>query len=917
MLVGREGERRAIDGLLTAARVGSSGVLVLTGEPGVGKTTLLDLAETRAREMQVLRAGGIESERSVPFGGLLQLLRPVLPLLDRIPPPQSDALASALLLDERRTADPSRFAVGAATLSLLSRAAEEQPLAVLVDDAHELDRPSAEAIVFAARRFVSDAVAVLVTIRSGEPGSQAWAQLPTSVVTGLDVAAVQELLSSEAGAQVRHDHVRRLHEATGGNPLALLELGSRLDRLDLLPRETPLQISRELTRSFLGRVGDLDDGSRLALLVAAADGASAATVHRACRELGVAETGLAAAEGSGLVHIEGDAVRFRHPLVRSAVYGAAPAATRRRVHRALAAVVPRTEVDRFAWHLAESTVAPDDEAARTLAEVGEQASARGAFDIAAAAHERAAQLSTAPAAAAARLAAAGRAAWRAGATERALDLADRALGCQDDVRERASVQELRSTVQTRCGSLHEALATQLDAAAEVRPHDAAAAVRLLSDAVHVCFYLGDPRTARQTAVAISELLAGGLDARSEFVGSVAVGMAEILDGSGESGARRIRTALERAGEAEELEADQSLLPLRVSGILWLRESGAHRGAVDEAVTRLRRQVALGTLPYLLMHVARRDAAGDRWGDAESGYLESIRLAEETGQTTDLAVSRSGLAWLYARQGRFDACTELVGPTAELCERLGVTLGCVWLDFAQGDAESSQGHVEAAVVHYERLADRLAAAGLSDPDQSPAAELTEAYLRLGRTDEAAHAAEGLAELARAKGQPWSLARAARARALCAPDDDFEDSFRAALELHRQTPDPFETARTELALGERLRRVRRRVDARTPLRSALATFEALGARPWADRAARELEATGETAHRRGSSVIEELTPQERQIARLLADGSTTREAAAALFLSPKTVEYHLRHVYLKLAISSRVELAEAFGVRQGDG
>ena len=641
MLVGREAERRAVSALLGGARVGSSGSLVLTGEPGIGKTTLLSDAETHSGEMRLLRARGIESERSVPFGGLLQLLRPILPLLERIPGPQADALASALLLDERRDPDPSRFAVGAATLSLLSRAAEERPIAALVDDAHDLDRPSAEALAFAARRFVSDAIALLVTTRAGEPGSRVWESLPTLVVTGLDLSSARELVAAESASAVREDQVQRLHRATGGNPLALLELGARLDRLDALPPDTPLQVSRELTASFLGQLDALGADARLALLVAAAAGTGAATVTRACWELGLTEAAVAEAQDSGLAALVGDEVRFRHPLVRSAVYGAADSGTRRRVHRALAVVLPPDEIDRFAWHLSESAVAPDETTAMTLDAAAGQASARGAFAIASTAHERAAQLSPTTAAAAGRLARAGRAAWRAGATERAVDLLDRALACQDDRRERALVQELRGTVQTRCGSLRSALRTLVDAGEDVRTVDPAAAVRLFSDAVHVCFYLGEPGTARRLAASVADLLAGGAEPRTEVVGTVAVGMAEILSGAGAAGAEHIRAALDTVARFEELEADELLLTLRVIGILWLREAGAHRSVVDEAVARLRRRVALGTLPYLLMHVARDDAAGDRWDDAEAGYLESIRLAEETGQWTDLAASQVG------------------------------------------------------------------------------------------------------------------------------------------------------------------------------------------------------------------------------------------------------------------------------------
>jgi DNA-binding CsgD family transcriptional regulator len=287
------------------------------------------------------------------------------------------------------------------------------------------------------------------------------------------------------------------------------------------------------------------------------------------------------------------------------------------------------------------------------------------------------------------------------------------------------------------------------------------------------------------------------------------------------------------------------------------------------------------------------------------------LAGETGQSTDFAVCLSGLAVLNARRGRGQECRDNIAAASGVARRNNIRLAALWLEFAQGDLASGAGDTATAVRHYEAVEAALVSTGLADPDQSCAPELVEAYVHLGRSDEAGRLAEEFAAKATAKGQPWSLARAERALGICAPDEAAEDHFRRALDLHARTPDLFETARTELAFGSRLRRDRKRVEARPRLRSALETFERLGAAPWADRAASELEATGETVRRREANAMDDLTPQERQIAQMLASGRTTREAAAALFISPKTVEYHLRHVYLKLDIRSRDALAELFG------
>ena len=309
--------------------MGSSGLLVVSGEPGIGKTALLDEVSKGAGSMQLLRARGIESEQAVPFGGLLQLLRPVLPLIDRIPRPQGRALASALLLEPPSGTDQHRFAVGAATLSLLSRAAEERPLLVLVDDAHALDEPSAEALVFAARRLFTDAVAMLVAVRSETPGAARWASLPTLDLGGLSVSAAGELLGLATGAPVSDEQVTALHRATAGNPLGILELGERVAELGVHPSGTPFAVSDELTRRFIGRVAELGPAARDALLVVAADSHSATLARRACVELGIPAEGLAEAEDAGLVTVSGDRVEFRHPLVRTAVFGSAPAAGRR------------------------------------------------------------------------------------------------------------------------------------------------------------------------------------------------------------------------------------------------------------------------------------------------------------------------------------------------------------------------------------------------------------------------------------------------------------------------------------------------------------------------------------------------------------------------------------------------------------
>jgi DNA-binding CsgD family transcriptional regulator len=910
-LVGRDSERAAISTLLAGARVGESHVLVIAGEPGIGKTALLTEARSLVGEARLLRAEGTETERLVPFAGLHQVLRPVLGLVEQIPDRQRAALASALLLDsaDAGDAEPNRFAIGAATLSLIALAAEERPVTILIDDAHLLDTPSAEALVFAARRFGSDAVAFVATVRPEDPGAQPWAGLPTLTLGGVDLAAAEQLITRVDG-RPRPDQLLRLHRATAGNPLALLEFRENLAGLDAVPAEFPLSVSEQLRRAFLGRAAALSSSGRTALLVAAADSVSAATVYAACAVLQLPGPLLTEAEDAGLVSVRGDRIDFRHPLVRSAVYADADPELRRSVHRALAAVLPRSELHRTAWHLAAGTVDPDEHTAATLDEVAVRADSQGGYAIAAGASERAAELSTDPAFAARRMTTAAEAAWSAGQHDRASRLLDRALALGPGPRLRGHIQELRGAIEARCGSLDRALAIMMEAATTMEQVDVDAAVRLLSDAAHVCFYLAEPGTARVVTDRIGRLLPRTLNDATRALAATATGMALTIRGEGAAGSELIRDAASRLVVPEDLQAERFRLPLRVQSALWLRESSRVRTEIGHAVEEVRAEGALGSLPYLLLQTARNAATTDRWDEAEEAYSEGIRLAGETGQTTDLTLGLAGLACVLARRGKEEACQEAVAACRPAAEQTRMRLAGFWLLFAEGDLSAGAGRTEAAAGHYERLCRDLAERGFDDPDQWPAAELVECDLQLGRQGQAAALAERFAVLARNKAQPWSLARAERGIALCSSDTEAESHFESALSWHARTADRYELARTELAFGARLRRARRRVDARRRLESALAAFEELGAAPWAEQAARELGATGATVRRRDADPTAQLTAQELQVARSLAGGRTTRETAAALFLSPKTVEYHLRHVYLKLGIKSRQELSARF-------
>jgi DNA-binding CsgD family transcriptional regulator len=906
MLLGRERERQELDRLLATARSGSSAVLVLTGEPGIGKTALLEHAAEHARDMRPLRARGIDSEAHVPFAALLELLRPALGLLDRIPPPQAAALEEALAL--RPGTGGNRFAVGAATLSLLAAYADEAPALLLVDDAHVLDPSSAEALLFALRRLLAEPIAAVLTVREGEPSSLAEAGLPTLPVGGLDREAATALLGTASD-----DVTDRLYRATAGNPLGLLELGRDAARLRADPIDAPLPVSAKIARAFALRAEVLDDPTRrLLVLVAASESGDVPTLERAAASLGLAFADIRPAEDAGLLRLHEGRLEFRHPLARAAVYGEAPPEQRRHAHRALADALPDRDADRRAWHLAAAAFGTDDAAAEALEQAGARARTRSAYAVAAAAFERSARLAADDELRARRLHAAAEAAWLAGLADRAGTLLDEARVLAQDGTLLVTVEHLRGRIAARRGPVSDGHAILVAAAERAAETDRDLAVAMLAEAVDAGYFAGDEQGMTRAARRARELIDDSSSVRARFLAATAEGMALVFAGEGQRGIDSIREAVALAEGSDDLRDDAHLLPWLVMGPLWLREAEAGRTLIEAAVESARAQTALGVLPWLLNRVARDHAASESWARAEIEYDEAMRLARETGQQVELAAALAGLAWLEAREGRDAECRTHAAEARELCQELGVGLYDTWAIRALGELELGLGRPAEAVEHFRELEDGLAALGVADVDLSPGAELVDALLRLGQSAPASEAAARLERDAREKGQPWSLARAARCRGLLARDD-FEPHFRAALLLHEQTPDTFEQACTRLSFGARLRRSRQRVRAREELRAALEIFERLGARPLAAIAGRELAATGETARRRDVSTLDELTHQELHIAQLLAGGKTTREAAAALFLSPKTIEYHLRSVYRKLGVGSRGELADALASR----
>ncbi|MDF1605080.1 LuxR family transcriptional regulator [Nocardioides sp. YIM 152315] len=904
MLVGRHEDQRTLDALLAGARLGHSGVLVISGEAGIGKSALLGYAVDEARGFRVLRVTGTESERDLPFAGLAQLLRPIVERVDLLPAPQAHALSVALALEEGREVD--RFAVSAAALGLIT--AEDNPIGIVVDDAHLVDRPSAEALTFIGRRLLADAVFLLAAVRPGE--SQVWSQsgLPELALGRLGPDAAAELVAAVAAEPLARDQVTRIAELAAGNPLALRTLAAAPEALAATPDGGPVPVPAMVVDAFARQLDRLDPPALHALRVAAVVGNDLAVVARVCAPAGVGALGRS--EELGLVAVAGDRVEFTHPLVRSAVYSGIPAEQRRRIHAAAADAIPAADPDRRAWHLSAAAFGPDEEVAALLDDVGRRAERRAAYAVAASARERAARLSGSDPARAARFLAAGEAAWLAGEDARATVLVDAAIrhGSAPDLR--AGAHTLVGLVAARSGQLARARDLLLAAAEEAEGSAPAEALQLYAEVVDICWYLLDIVGSAAAADRAQRLLdaraAAGLPPdRAEAVASIAVGMARIFEGG--AGADAIRHGVDTL-TALPASARPTRSAWEMIGPLYLREFGAGRELVLQALEQRRAVAALGTLPHLLFHLARNDATSERWAQAEAAYGEAVALARECGQATELGMSLAGLTCLLARQGRTEECRSVAAEATEVARGRQLHVVTAWVEFARAELELSLGDVASAVDGFTRLKEFLTERGVLDPDLSPVPELVESLVRSGDHERARTSAGSFLGRAERKALPWSLARAARVQAMLAPDDLADERFREALAWHGATPDRFEAARTRLLYGERLRRARRRTEAREQLRAALDDFDRLGAHRWADLALAELQASGQTARRRETGPVVDLTARELQIGLLLADGRTTREAAAALFLSPKTVEYHLRHIYTKLDIASRAELAE---------
>jgi ATP/maltotriose-dependent transcriptional regulator MalT len=885
-------------------------VLVVRGEPGIGKSALCADAVARGEGMGVLRARGFESEAEFPYACLADLFRPVIGRLGVIPEPQAAALRGAFALAPPVGGD--RFTVCAATLSLLAAVAEEEgPLLVAVDEAQWLDRSSAEALLFAARRLDAEGVALLVATRAGEPTVFDRNDFPELQVGGLPPDAAAELVASLDGPAIAPQVLERLITTTGGNPLALLELPALLtsgQRDGREPIGPLLPTSEALGRAFLRRVRELPEENQVALLVAAASTSpEPELIERALAYLSVSSDALDAAERAELISFPDGLLEFRHPLLRATIYQDAPAGARGAAHQALAdASGAEPEPAHRSWHLAAAAAAPNPDVAAELEETGLAARRRGGHSEAAAALERAARLSVGEEELARLLREAADDARLAGQAERALELLDQALAATSDPLLRARIQHLRATIEMWAGTPLKAYEHLVAAADEVEARDPAKAAWMLADAGWACFMTGEitrGRTAAERAFALAQD-GGGL---AEIVASALFGVALLLGGEphrAEPLLRRYQPLLEQPGFLE-----RSYTAVWPAGqvLVWLEEYQQAADLFARLVETARAKSTPSLLPYTQAGLAELEFRTGAWPTAYANASEAVRLAEDTEQPAALAFALAGLARIEAATGRERECREHSARVVELANT-GATAALSYAASALALLELGLGENEQAIGRLEQVSHRTSEHGLREPSVIQwAPDLIEAYARSGRIEDARRALARFEQEADASGRSWASAAAARCRGLLADPDRFEQEFNQALQLHAHTPTPFELARSQLCLGERQRRSRRRSQARDHLRAALESFERLGAAPWAERARNELRASGEHLRRRDATDAEQLTAQELQVAQLVARGRTNREVGAALFLSPKTIESHLGHVYRKLNLRSRTELA----------
>jgi DNA-binding CsgD family transcriptional regulator len=903
MLLGRLPERATLSQLLDAARAGRSGVLVMRGEPGVGKTALLDWAVESAAGLRVARVAGVESEMELAFAALQQLCAPMLDKLADLPDPQREALGVAFGLETG--AAPDRFLVGLAVLSLVSEAAEQQPLLCVIDDAHWLDRASAQVLAFVARRLLADPVALVFAAR--EPGGE-FRGLPELLVGGLREGDAQELLSSVIRGPLDEQVRDRIVAETRGNPLALLELPRGVTPADLaggfgLPGVPGL--SGRIEESFRRRLEVLPAATQRLMLVAAAEPAGdPRLVWRAAERLGIGAGAVAPAADAGLLVI-GERVMFRHPLVRSAVYRAAPPADRRAAHQALAgATDPQADPDRRAWHRAQATLGPDEDVAAALECSASRAQARGGAAAAAAFLERSAALTLDPARRAERALAAAQAKYRAGAFDGALGLLGTAEAGPPDEFRRARADRLRGLIAFSSSRGTDAPPLLLKAARQFEPLDPRLARETYLDALAAATFAGRLAlggSAREVAEAARAAPSPPRPARPPDL--LLDGLALLVTEGYPAGAPVLRQAVS-AFRGTDVSREEELrwlwLACHAAGLVW--DHASWDVLSDRQVTLASDADALIALPIAFNTRAGLHLFAGEFTEAASMVAQAESVTESTGSS----LAPYGALALAVFRGREAQAAQLIQTATDKAGRRGEGLGLTSVQWATAVLYNSLGRYEEALAAAQRASEDSPAVRFAN---WALVELVEAAARSAVPERAAGALQRLSGIARACATDWVLGAEARSRALVSDGEDAERLYREAIDRFGRTRLRVDLARAHLLYGEWLRRQRRRRDARDQLGRAYQLFDSIGAAAFAERARIELRATGGPAQQHTRETPDTLTAQEALIARLAGDGASNPQIAAQLFISPATVAYHLRKVFTKVGVSSRSQLAPA--------
>ncbi len=907
-LVDRSAEREALGALLARAADGFSGALVLRGEVGVGKTALLDetAAAAAAAGLQTARLTGVEPETQLGYAALHRFLLPFADHLEQLPGPQRDALQSTFGLVAGPPAD--RFLVALAVLTLLADVASAKPLVCVVDDVQWLDPESAVVLGFVARRLYAEQVVLVFAVR--EPTGP-LAGLPELVVGGLAEDAALELLASLVPGPLSPAVGARIVAETGGNPLALVEVARELSPAQLAGSEAlpePLPIGGSLEKAFSRRVSQLPLEARLLLAVAAAEpAASQALLWHAAGQLGIDPEAAMAADLGGLAEF-GSQVEFRHPLIRSVAYHGMPLRRRRLIHQALAAVGDADEQpDRVAWHLGMAAVGPDEAVAAQLEQEAGRARERGGYAATVAFLSRAAELSADEGQRGQRLLAAADAALTAGQPGRAGALLEEATPRLGGSLARAQARRLHGTIQLALGHADEAAPVLLEAARALAPTDARGAREALLEAVTVALYAG-----WSASKAVLSEIARAARATPTAAGSQASATDLLLDGFAARATAGYPTAAPLFRRAVAMLRAGDLSPQEGLRLSWLGCFAAAELFDDQAqhaialrwVQLARDYGALTALPVALnTQSSFAEVAAGRLDAAAACFTEASEISAATGNPGVFGTAGVSEAFELAWRGRETDARRVAAAVAGEATGAGRGGQNNWVQYCLAVLELGLGNYQAALQYVLGVYDDDAPffGTLALPD------LVEAAARCGETGIADAALGRLAERALAAGTPLALGLLARSRALLAGDDDAEPLDPEAIAHLRQCRSVPQLARAHLVYGEWLRRQLRRRDARGQLRTAHEMFTSMGAEAFAERARAELLATGERARPRTASAAEELTPQEAQIARLVIQGESNRDIAAQLFLSPSTVDYHLRKVYRKTGVTSRTQLA----------